>query len=46
KGLTYWEGSCTVTGQWQQAQAGDVHPVSGRAYVEMTGYAQAFRQKI
>ena len=32
-GVTYWEGACRVEGT-----SGD-RPVSGRAYVEMTGYA-------
>lgn len=39
-GITYWEGATRVSGQ-----SGD-KPVGGEAYVEMTGYAQAFRQKI
>jgi predicted secreted hydrolase len=38
--LAYWEGACRVSG----TRAGK--PVSGQAYVELTGYAQAFRQKI
>lgn len=39
-GVTYWEGSVQV--------AGNAHgkPVSGQGYVELTGYAQAFRKKI
>lgn len=32
-GVTYWEGACRVAG----TRGG--HPVSGRAYVELTGYA-------
>ncbi len=32
-GVTYWEGSCRVTGR----RAG--RPVTGRAYAELTGYA-------
>jgi predicted secreted hydrolase len=38
--LAYWEGACRVSG----LRAGK--PVTGQAYVELTGYAQAFRQKI
>jgi predicted secreted hydrolase len=38
--VTYWEGASTVKG-WVQGK-----PVNGQGYVEMTGYAQAFRQKI
>ena len=36
-GVTYWEGAVEVTGR-----SGSV-PVSGVGYVEMTGYAKAFR---
>ena len=32
--IVYWEGACTVTGQWQG------EPVDGRAYVELTGYTK------
>jgi predicted secreted hydrolase len=39
-GLTYWEGSARVRGTRQGK------PVSGDAYVEMTGYASAFRNDI
>ena len=39
-GLTYWEGSCKVTGK----QGNKI--INGEAYVEMTGYAEHFRQKI
>ncbi len=39
-GVVYWEGSCRVSGTHRG------QPVAGSAYVEMTGYAQAFRQKI
>ncbi len=39
-GLSYWEGSCRVTGHLSEK------PIMGRAYVEMTGYAERFRQKI
>ncbi len=39
-GVTYWEGSSTVRGQKKG------RPVKGQAYVEMTGYAEQFRQRI
>lgn len=39
-GLSYWEGRCRVTGK-----SGEL-PLSGNAYVEMTGYSSAFKQKI
>jgi predicted secreted hydrolase len=39
-GGTYWEGTSQVTGM-QASQA-----ITGQAYVEMTGYAKAFSQKI
>jgi predicted secreted hydrolase len=32
-GVTYWEGTCSVEGTRQG------HPVTGRAYAELTGYA-------
>jgi predicted secreted hydrolase len=32
-GVTYWEGTCRVDGSRQG------HPVTGRAYAELTGYA-------
>ncbi len=32
-GVTYWEGACRAAG----SRAG--HPVTGRAYAELTGYA-------
>jgi predicted secreted hydrolase len=38
--VTYWEGTCTVSG------TADGKPINGQAYVEMTGYAAAFSQKI
>ncbi len=38
--VTYWEGTCTVTGT-KQGQ-----PVKGQGYVEMTGYAEAFSKRI
>lgn len=39
-GVTYWEGSTTVSGKW------GADSVSGKAYVEMTGYSDRFRTKI
>jgi predicted secreted hydrolase len=39
-GTTYWEGACTVKGTRDGKQ------ISGSAYVEMTGYAQRFSEKI
>lgn len=36
--VTYWEGACDVDGSFENVS------VSGQAYVEMTGYGQAFRQ--
>lgn len=40
-GVTYWEGACSVTG----TGAGSA-PLSGEAYVEMTGYAGRFNKNI
>lgn len=34
-GVTYWEGACTVTG------TKDNQPLTGQAYVELTGYAKS-----
>jgi predicted secreted hydrolase len=34
--VTYWEGSVAVEGTWHR------HPVTGRGYVELTGYASPF----
>jgi predicted secreted hydrolase len=34
-GLTYWEGACTVVG------TKDNQPLTGQAYVELTGYARS-----
>jgi predicted secreted hydrolase len=34
-GLTYWEGACTVAG------TKDNQPLTGQAYVELTGYARS-----
>jgi len=36
--VTYWEGACDVSGSFENVS------VSGRSYVEMTGYDRAFRQ--
>ncbi|MBX9689776.1 MAG: hypothetical protein K2X27_23910 [Candidatus Obscuribacterales bacterium] len=38
--ISYWEGSCKVSGSKQGK------PVAGRAYVELTGYDKEFKQKI
>lgn len=38
--VAYWEGSTKVEGKR------DLAPISGKAYVEMTGYAEKFRQKL
>jgi predicted secreted hydrolase len=38
--VTYWEGSSHVSGSAQGK------PITGQAYVEMTGYAEPFRQGI
>ena len=32
--IVYWEGACTVTGSWARAD------VTGKAYVELTGYVE------
>lgn len=39
-GISYWEGACRVKG----TKAGS--SIAGRAYVEMTGYSEAFTKKI
>jgi len=39
-GVTYWEGACKVSGTCNKAA------VNGEAYVEMTGYAEKFSEKI
>lgn len=39
-GTAYWEGSVTVSGSMNN------NKVSGKGYVEMTGYAEKFKQKI
>lgn len=38
--ITYWEGSCNVSGTYNKK------PIAGQGYVEMTGYAKKFKQKI
>jgi predicted secreted hydrolase len=38
--VTYWEGSVTVSGTFEG------RPISGRGYLEMTGYAAPFRQPL
>jgi len=38
--VTYWEGSVRVEGKYEAA------PVTGRSYVEMTGYARPFSKGI
>ncbi len=35
-GVTYWEGSVDVTGQWQGQD------IQGQGYVELTGYAEPY----
>ena len=35
-GVTYWEGSVSITGSVAE------HPVSGKGYAELTGYARPF----
>ncbi len=39
-GVTYWEGSVNVTGSYKDQK------VAGQGYVEMTGYAEKFNQKL
>jgi len=39
-GIAYWEGAVTVSGTWEGK------PVQGRAYVELTGYAERYRPRI
>jgi predicted secreted hydrolase len=39
-GTSYWEGRCLVTGTHAH------QPVTGEAYVELTGYAKAFKQRL
>jgi predicted secreted hydrolase len=38
--VTYWEGTCSVSGHK------DGKPIRGEAYVEMTGYAEVFNKRI
>lgn len=38
--VTYWEGTCTVSGNIEG------RPIVGQAYVEMTGYAEQFSKRI
>ncbi len=38
--VTYWEGAVSATGQARGA------PISGRGYVELTGYAERFTQRL
>ncbi len=38
--VTYWEGAVDITGKLREA------PVAGLGYVELTGYAERFRQKL
>lgn len=38
--VTYWEGAVAVTGQEQG------RPIHGQGYIEMTGYAERFKQKL
>ncbi|MBS1994523.1 MAG: carotenoid 1,2-hydratase [Cyanobacteria bacterium SZAS LIN-2] len=39
-GVTYWEGSVTITG------SSNGKPVTGQGYVEMTGYGEKFKKNI
>jgi predicted secreted hydrolase len=39
-GIAYWEGAVEVRGTWRG------RPVTGRGYVELTGYAERFRPEI
>lgn len=39
-GVTYWEGASVVSG------TKNGKPIQGRAYVELTGYAEAFQKEI
>lgn len=38
--VTYWEGAVQVAGTWHDA------PMTGLGYVEMTGYAERYRQRL
>ena len=37
--VTYWEGTVTVEGRWRD------RPLTGRGYVELTGYAKRFEAR-
>lgn len=39
-GVTYWEGACSVAGTCERVS------VTGEAYVELTGYAEKFHERI
>jgi predicted secreted hydrolase len=39
-GVSYWEGSCLITGKLGS------RPIKGQSYVEMTGYAERFKKGI
>jgi predicted secreted hydrolase len=39
-GIAYWEGAVQVSGTWQGK------PVSGRGYLELTGYSEQHRPKV
>ena len=39
-GVSYWEGACRVSGTDSNQK------VTGKAYVEMTGYAEVFKKRI
>ena len=36
-GIAYWEGAVRIEGEWNQ------EPVTGRGYVELTGYSERYR---
>jgi predicted secreted hydrolase len=38
--VTYWEGAVEIAGTLREA------PIAGLGYVELTGYAERFRQKL
>jgi predicted secreted hydrolase len=38
--VTYWEGAVAIAGTLREA------PIAGLGYVELTGYAERFRQKL
>ena len=43
-GVTYWEGAAVVSDS--SNKKGEKEKLSGKAYIEMTGYAERFRKKI